>query len=912
MSSEIDDYIVEMKFDNGQFENGVKDSIDTLGDLKKSLNLEAAAKNIQDLDVAGKNFSLAGMADGVDNIASKFGALGAIGFSAIQKLTGGVIDFGKKMLGAALDPLWEGGKKRALSIEQAKFQFRGLGVDVKSAMSDALYGVKDTAYGLDAAAAAASQLSASGVTLGDDMQSSLRGISGVASMTNSSYEDTARIFTTVAGNGRLMGDQLNQISSRGLNVAATLAKSMGISERAVRDMVSAGEISFDVFSNAMNDAYGANAKKANETYTGSLANMRAALSRIGAAFADPQFKKKRDIFNALTPVINQLGKVIKPVVAAFTELQEVFGGKIIDRLNGLDLMPFKPSVVVLISAVKAAFEALMMVVNPIKYAFQKIFPPSADSNAQRLLKTAAKIRDFFESLKPQYATIEKIQHIFSGLFALFDIGRMVVVKIVEMFKTLFASVTSGSGVVSDVAVKFADWIVKIRDLMKEGKGLDTFFSKLTDGLLYIIKISKNVLGFFAGLVSGIWDFSSVTFTSVIESVKGLFTATKKWFSSFKGGADDAGDSIGGFGSKLSGIKDKIITFLDSIKDLISGVGPSISEWAKNLNFGESIGIVNSALLAGLIAGALTIAKNVFLQIRTLVWRFKDIKAVSGGANLIVRNITKVYNGLLGTMRNMQTTLKATTLLMIAAAIALLAASLMVLSKIDPERLNSSLGAITVLVTELVTAMWLLNKTVNPASMGKIIGLGISLALLAIAVLILASAVKKLGDLGWEQLAKGLTGVAVILGILVGVSKLMSTFTVGPGLIKNAAALVILALAVKIMASVVKDLAGVGWNELAQGLVGLVAIMAAVTGFLFAMSKFEPTRMLSTAVGLVILGAALKIIASVVKDFGAMDPGALGQGLGAIAGILTAIVLFDKLTGDGGSLLMAAARSLLLV
>ena len=103
-------------------------------------------------------------------------------------------------------------------------------MDVEQAMDDALYAVKGTAYGLDEAARAASQLGASGIELGNDMKNVLRGISGVAAMTNSSYDDISRIFIKVAGNGRLMGQELLQLSGRGINAAAILAKEFNTSE----------------------------------------------------------------------------------------------------------------------------------------------------------------------------------------------------------------------------------------------------------------------------------------------------------------------------------------------------------------------------------------------------------------------------------------------------------------------------------------------------------------------------------------------------------------------------------------------------------------------------------------------------------------------------------------------------------
>ena len=172
--SSIDERIVEMKFDGAQFVAGADQAIDKLDALKKSLDLDSTESSVE---------------SNVASIASKISIFGALAFTAVQKLADGAIGFGEQIAGAILDPLIEGGKKRALNIEQAKFQFKGLGMDVQSAMDSALYAVQGTAFGLDEAAVAASQFGASGVAAGTEMDNALRGISGVAAMAGSSYSD---------------------------------------------------------------------------------------------------------------------------------------------------------------------------------------------------------------------------------------------------------------------------------------------------------------------------------------------------------------------------------------------------------------------------------------------------------------------------------------------------------------------------------------------------------------------------------------------------------------------------------------------------------------------------------------------------------------------------------------------------
>ncbi len=341
--SEIDERVVSLKFDNAEFETKTRQSRKSIEELENSLN--ASTKSVKGINKLTKattdlsNVDISKLNKSLDTINYRFSTLGQVGTTVITSFTNTVIGAVSKVtnsVNSVIGTIVEGGKTRALNIEQAKFQLKGLGIAWEDISDDINYAVKDTAYGLDSAAKAAAQLSASQVQLGDDMKAALRAISGVAAMTNSSYDDIANVFTTVAGNGRLMSQQLLQLSARGLNTAATLAKSMGTTESAVREMVTKGEISFTQFAKAMDDAFGEHAKDADSTFTGAMSNVKAALSRLGASFATPSFEALRKVFVALIPVIDGIHKVVSPVIEDFEKLAEFVSDKLVAYLNTFD------------------------------------------------------------------------------------------------------------------------------------------------------------------------------------------------------------------------------------------------------------------------------------------------------------------------------------------------------------------------------------------------------------------------------------------------------------------------------------------------------------------------------------------------------------------------------------------------
>lgn len=348
--SSVDERVVDLKFNNAQFESGVQQSMGTLEKLKQSLNFSGAADGLKGLKNAGVTLAANGLGSvsiGLDTVKAKFSALGIIGDEVLRRMTDSVINFGKNLITAIPNQIISGGKKRAQNIEQAQFMLKGLmkeKYDWDVISKDLDYAVSGTAYGLDAAAKVASQLKASNIEFGSEMQEALRGVSGVAAMTGSSYEDIGRIFTTIAGQGRMMTDQLNQFAGRGLNVAADLAKYYKTDEKTLREMVTKGKVDFKTFAKAMNEAYGEQATKANDTFAGSLSNVKASLSRMGAQFATPSYEALRRVFNALLPVMKKIEKVIKPLSAGFTELSQRAAGaaeKILEVIGNLIPDPTK-------------------------------------------------------------------------------------------------------------------------------------------------------------------------------------------------------------------------------------------------------------------------------------------------------------------------------------------------------------------------------------------------------------------------------------------------------------------------------------------------------------------------------------------------------------------------------------------
>ena len=98
MSTTIDERVVEMRFDNKQFESNVATSMSTLEKLKKSLNLTGASKGLEDVGAATKHVDMSGLGGAVDSVKAKFSALQVVGVTALANITNSAINAGKSIV----------------------------------------------------------------------------------------------------------------------------------------------------------------------------------------------------------------------------------------------------------------------------------------------------------------------------------------------------------------------------------------------------------------------------------------------------------------------------------------------------------------------------------------------------------------------------------------------------------------------------------------------------------------------------------------------------------------------------------------------------------------------------------------------------------------------------------------------
>ena len=152
----------------------------------------------------------------------------------------------------------------------------------------------------------------------------------------------------------------------------------------------------------------------------------------------------------------------------------------------------------------------------------------------------------------------------------------------------------------------------------------------------------------------------------------------------------------------------------------------------------------------------------------------------------------------------------------------------------------------------------------------------NIVVLCAGILLIADAMTKMAGLSWEDLARGLVGIgAIFAGILIFVNMMKGVDD--KSMRKSASSLVILGLALQYMGSTLHTIGQMSWEELYKGLLGVSLLLAGMIAFCWVIAGYEG-QYIKAATSTVILAAALQLLYLAVKKFGSMDFGQMMQGL----------------------------------
>lgn len=954
MSKSIEERIVQMSFKNDNFQKNVSDTMSSLDKLKASLDMSGAKTKFGELATAANGVKLDGLAAQVDTISSKFSGLQVVALGALatigSKAADLAVQWGKNAIGSMTQAARSGFSEYELKMgsiqtmlantskygttlddvnksldtlnqyaDKTIYNFGdmtkniGLFTNAGLRLEDATAMIKGfsnsaAASGTNAQAAAGAAyqlsqaLSAGTIRLMDwrsltnagmgnkNMQEGLIQIAGAMGQLNENTTDAASIQADFNGSlesnwlsAGVMSQYLKIMAEDNYDNAKAMALATGLSEEQA-------------------DALAKQAVTANEAATKvrTLTQLMGTLSEAaGSSWSESfqilfgDFEEATNLFTMLSDEIGGYMKASGDARNAQLQLWKDMGG-------------YKA----IVDAISNAFKALHSILDPITKAFREVFPPSWGAT---LAHISFAIRDFTaglilsEKASENLGKVAKI--VFTGIKGIVDL-------VGGAFQIFFAIVGAGFrllgvlvGLVTpligfliglippakdagEATESFADKITKLINggigplidwLQALGKGFSDFLTGLdaADKLDKINSAAKD-LGKTIGMVWNVLakgDFTGNPFFAedskfvdvlfkIREGAIAVGEAIGKFFNNIKTSGKTAGEIIGNVWNYLTGIaRDAGPAF--------AGMGQAIMKALDGIQIEHVLAALNTGVLVAVGVG--------FKKM------FDSIRGVFDGAAGIFDGLKGALDGIGGTLEGMQKKLKADALIRIAGAIGILAVSLAILAGIDPDRLASSAVGMGVALGALLVATKIMSQVsaLSAKDSAKMILLGVVLIQLAIAVSILATAMRIMGDLSWEELLKGMIGLAGAMGGLVVAAKMMSKFE--KEIIASAGAMLLMAAAILAIAGAVAIFGNMPLDVLIQGGIAVAVALGILTGAAILLSKFAPDMALS-AVGLMAMAAALNMLILPITALGLLPLPILAQGMIAVGLMLAGLVL----------------------
>ena len=876
MSAEVESKVLEMRFDNKQFEANVQTSLNTIEKLKRSLNLTGATKGLENVASAAKNCNMSGMSTAVETIQAKFSGLEVMAVTALANITNSAVNAGKKMVSAlTIDPIKTGFNEyetKINSIQTIMSNTASKGTtmeDVTRVIGELNTYADKTIYNFAEMTRNIGTFTAAGVGL-EESAAAIQGIANLAAASGSSSQQASTAMyqlsqALAAGTVKLM--DWNSVVNAGMGgekfqeALKATARDHGIAvddmikkNGSFRESLQEGWITADILNETLNKFTVDGAKKYAQSMieSGKWTQEQAdALVKEAQAMEDAATKVKT--FTQLWDTLKESAQsgwsqTWEIIVGDFEEAKEMFSNvsKVLGDMIGASADARNEVLqgwsdlggrTVLIEALSNAFEAIMSVVKPIKEAFSEIFPPAT---AQQLMNFTERLRDLTANLILSGPAAESLKNVFKGLFSIVQIGVKVICGLVQGAITLIDAILPVGGGILSVSGSIGEFISKINEALS---GTNIF---------------ATVFGTLGSIISPVA-------TAIGNALKGI---------------SDGVDNLGG----IIGVIEKVVSGIQFVFSKIKSV---VSSAMDSLGFDSLVDAVNSGLFAGILLGI-----NKFI---------KSLTNITSNGPGIIGGIRDILDGVSGSLQAFQSQLKAGALLKIASAIAILAGSLVVLSMIDEGKLTSSLGAITGLFIELFGSMTIFEKIAGGSgfkSMGKV-----SRAMIGIstAVLILSAAMKNLASLSWDEIGRGLTATVAGLGTLIGAIYLLpkDTTTKTGSLIGLSTALVILSGALKVMGSM-------SWDEIGRGLTTLAGSLAILIGSMHLMKSA-----VAGAASMLIISSALVVLSGALKIMGTMSWDEICRGLTVLAGSLAILVgsmhlMTSALAGAASMLVISSA------
>ena len=799
MSSSIEERIVSMVFDNRKFQSGVSDSISSINNLKKSLDMQGAAKGLESVGDAANKVKFDGMSSGLEAVKVKFSALQVAAIACLANITNSAFEAGKNLISSlTIDPIMDGYADygRKLTSIQTIMNATGKSIsDVEGYFNQLDEYADKTIYNLDDMTSAMAKFTNAGV----DLDKSVPAIKGIANMVAVAGQD--------AGAAQIAFYNLSQSIAGGF-LTTTDYKSLNLANVATKewkDNMIKGAIAAGTLKDAGNGMY--QIKGAKEAVTGAalfneelskgwattdvlldvLGKYGDTNTEIGAkaqaaaqdvkSFSMMMDTLKASVGTTWTDTFQILIGNLDESKNLFTSLTNTISGFInasAEARNGL-LQGWKDlgGRTMLIDAIKSAFDDVMTVVKALSGAFRDIFPATT---AQDLMNFTTGLKTLMDNLKLSDTNAANLRSTFKGLFAVVDIVKQVILGLAGGFSTILSGSNKLGSSILSMTASFGEWLTALDNTIKSSGVINTVMQSMAQTIRNVFNGSGNALEYFGKKFTEIRDavikeikFDPwVSFGNVLSNIGKTVGLICDKVSELQGKLSDL---LSSFGQKFNGIDigGAVKSVYESLASLLTGQTDQVEKANDKMqstfltDMGNFIKNIGGMAVAAIGFGV----TKIMLTLSEVIRKKGNVDSIFDG---LKETISKGFGSITGTLDSVrdclkayQAQLKADILIKIAIAIGILAASIAVIAMIDSGKLATSLAAIGGLFAQLLIA----TKVFSLIGESKASAVKSSIVMITMvtSILILATAMKKLGELNVTQTITSLGSVIVLMGDL---------------------------------------------------------------------------------------------------------------------------------------------------
>lgn len=954
----IDEKIVAMKMDNSDFKRKAIETTGLFGKLRDSLNripgvnLGKVTSEFGGIQRAVNGTDLSGLARSVDTIASRFSTLGVVATTALANITNQAVYAGQNLLKSlTTDQLLDGFREYEMKMGSiqtilANTQNKGSTLaDVKRNFEELNAYADKTIYSFAEMTKNIGLFTNAGLGL-DESTSMIKGFSNAAAASGTNAEGAARAAYQLSQG--LASGYLMQIDWMSLTNAG-----MG-NDNMKRDLIALGQAMGTL--DASTDKTLKNWKESlsddkwltsdvMSTYLQAMAGDMDMASLKAKGLTDAQAKlllqnakTGEDAAVKVRTFTQMIGALKEGIGSGWAETWEIIFGdfeqatKLWTSVSEFITPFFTKQAQARNTFLRAVFrdgeglnnlfKGLGNIVKPVVQlfgavgdGFRKAFPAPSVSVISGIISSFV---EFTEKLAFSERTVGNLRTVFAGFFSIFAIGWKIIKGAGAIILALIPSFEGVGAKIIELLAKVAKIPIAFNDATDSGGAFQAFLNILKNGAEGVATGLEFIIGAlisFTETIGAVWsilakgDFKGGPWEEDSKIVDKLFNIRETVIEVVNGIKDawnSMGESFDSMDASLSPVANAFDNFFDTIKngydwivEKLSGVGEAIKNALPN---GQQL------LAGGFIAGLVGIV-GVALK---MAW---DLYKAFTGWGSIGDSVSDVLESVGGALNAFSVRVYAGALLTIAVAVGILAASFWAMSKLDSVQIANGLYAIIGSLTALVGAMAIMTKyDISGTGMKA----SIQIVALAIAFSILAGALRKISDLGWEEITKGIIGLAGVMGVFSGAVILMSKFG-GPKLGVSALQMVALAGTVWLLVVVLKKIADTDTDKLAKGMTGLAIALTIFGGAVIAMSRFGGAKVGASALQFIAIAGSILLMVAAIRQIAEIKTGELVKGLTTISLILGAIALFTVITNGKGLLssgigitFLAIALNLLLI